>query len=155
MTTLTYERHKGHVYGYDVIEHGYNYRSDEIHSAIGLCQLKKIDQENSKRRLIYKWYCEALNNGNIIVPFKDRILEGAVCHIMPVIVKENAQRLREDLKNAGVQTSKHYDLIPSFKAFMDVKFKSKVEDIKNIITLPMYSGLTKEDVHYISDILNN
>ena len=42
MTTLTYDRHKGHAYSYDVVELGFNYRIDEIRSALGLEQLKKL-----------------------------------------------------------------------------------------------------------------
>src|SRR5215213_10036991 len=41
MTSLSYERAKGHTTSYDVIELGYNYRIDDIHSAIALAQLEK------------------------------------------------------------------------------------------------------------------
>src|SRR4030066_2249942 len=42
MTTLTYDRHHGHAYSYDVVGLGYNYRIDEIGSALGLRQPKKM-----------------------------------------------------------------------------------------------------------------
>src|SRR6185295_872276 len=36
MTSLTYDRHRRHARDYDVVALGYNYRTDEIHSALGL-----------------------------------------------------------------------------------------------------------------------
>ena len=36
MTTLTWDRHKGHSFSYDVVAQGYNYRLDELRAAIGL-----------------------------------------------------------------------------------------------------------------------
>ena len=42
ITASTYQRFKGHAYGYDVAELGYNYRLDEIRAAIGIEQLRKL-----------------------------------------------------------------------------------------------------------------
>ncbi len=35
MTSLSWDRHKGHAWSYDVVDLGYNYRIDEIRSALG------------------------------------------------------------------------------------------------------------------------
>ncbi|HEY6071919.1 MAG TPA: DegT/DnrJ/EryC1/StrS family aminotransferase, partial [Anaerolineales bacterium] len=42
MTTLSWDRHQGHASAYDVVDLGYNYRIDEIRSAIGRVQLRKL-----------------------------------------------------------------------------------------------------------------
>ena len=155
MTTLTYDRHKGHASGYDVVMLGYNYRIDEMRSALGLVQLKKLENNNQKRREIYRWYAYAFqDNDNVIIPFTDRNLDQATPHIMPVIIKNNYQEIKQKLTNAGIQTSKHYDLIPTFTLYKGSKFKSKINYIKNILTLPMYPGMKKEDVGYIRGIIN-
>ena len=39
MTTLTWDRHMGHAWSYDVVDLGYNYRIDEIRAALGMVQL--------------------------------------------------------------------------------------------------------------------
>lgn len=150
MTALTYDRYKGHASGYDVVMLGYNYRIDEIRSAIGIEQLKKLKKNNQKRREIYKWYVDAFKgNKNIIIPFSDRNLEQATPHIMPVIIRNNYQKVKQKLKDAGVQTSKHYDLIPTFTLYKTSKFRSKIKHINNILTLPMYPGMKKKDIEYI------
>jgi dTDP-4-amino-4,6-dideoxygalactose transaminase len=154
MTTLTYERHKGHATGYDAIILGYNYRIDEIRSAIGLCQLKKIDRLNDARRQVFKWYKETLTgNKNVIIPFMDRDVEQSTCHIMPIILKERYQEIKQRFKDAGIQTSKHYDLIPEFTAFGKKQFDSKVNYFHNILTLPMYHRLNIKDIEYIDTVL--
>lgn len=155
MTTLTYDRHKGHANDYDVVMLGYNYRLDEIRSAIGIEQLKKLKKNNQKRKKIYKWYVDALkDNDNIIIPFTDRVLKQATPHIMPLIIKDNYQETKQKLKDAGIQTSKHYDLIPTFTLYKGSKFRSKIKYIKNILTLPMYPGIKKEDIRLIRKIIN-
>ncbi len=155
MTTLTYDRYKGHATGYDVVALGYNYRIDEIRSAIGIEQLKKLEKNNQKRRQIYRWYVDVLkDNEDIIIPFADRNLEQATPHIMPVIIKRNYREIKQRLKNAGIQTSKHYDLIPTFTLYKGTKFRSEIKHINNILTLPLYPEMNRENVGYMRKIMN-
>jgi len=62
MTTLTWDRHKGHAHSYDVVDIGFNYRINEVASALGLVQLKKLDENNEKRRKIVEEYRKRLEN---------------------------------------------------------------------------------------------
>jgi dTDP-4-amino-4,6-dideoxygalactose transaminase len=50
MTSLTWDRHKGHAYTYDVTDLGYNYRIDEIRAALGLEQLEEAGENNAGAR---------------------------------------------------------------------------------------------------------
>jgi len=52
MTTMSYERFKGHATSYDVVEVGYNYRLDNVRSALGVTQLKKLNEDIERRK---KW----------------------------------------------------------------------------------------------------
>ncbi len=61
MTSLTWDRHRGHAYSYDVVDLGYNYRLDEIRSALGLVQLKKLSVNNARRGSVTRTYRQALN----------------------------------------------------------------------------------------------
>ena len=49
MTSLSYERSKGHSTSYDVIDLGYNYRMDDIRASIGIVQLDKLKNDFKKR----------------------------------------------------------------------------------------------------------
>lgn len=155
MTSLTYQRHKGHISGYDVVSLGYNYRIDDLRSAIGLAQLQKINSNNEIRRDLFREYvCQLQSNTNVIVPFKDRDLNFASPHIMPVIIKKSYNEIKGELKENRIQTSKHYDLIPKFSLYKDSCFESKILDIENILTLPFHPKLTVEDIKIISKIIS-
>jgi dTDP-4-amino-4,6-dideoxygalactose transaminase len=61
MTSLTWERHQGHAYSYDVVDLGYNYRIDEIRSALGMVQLNKLDGNNKQRKYLTDLYRKDCN----------------------------------------------------------------------------------------------
>ena len=48
MTAMTWDRHRGHAWSYDVVALGYNYRIDEIRAALGREQLKKLPANNGR-----------------------------------------------------------------------------------------------------------
>ena len=56
MTSLSYERAKGHATSYDVVDLGYNYRMDDIRSSIGIVQLDKLKNDLNKRVKIRESY---------------------------------------------------------------------------------------------------
>jgi dTDP-4-amino-4,6-dideoxygalactose transaminase len=155
MTTLTYDRHRGHASTYDVTRLGYNYRMDEIHSAIGLAQLQKIERLNEHRRQVYKWYMSVFSDSpQIVIPFSHRNFEAATCHIMPVIVKSRYDETKARLRKAGIQTSKHYDLIPNFSAFQHSSRNNQNVGYP-LMTLPLGPGMKKEDIVFIYDAIHN
>lgn len=153
MTSLTYERHKGHASGYDVVTLGYNYRTDEMHSAMGICQLRKIDQLNSKRRQIYRWYIAAFaDSHNVRIPFTHRDLDRSACHILPAIVTSDYTGVKQRLKNAGIQTSKHYDPVSGFSIYTDSRRADKMFDGSSILTLPLGPQMELSDVELIREV---
>jgi dTDP-4-amino-4,6-dideoxygalactose transaminase len=154
MTTLTYDRYKGHIYGYDVTALGYNYRIDEIRSALGLCQLNRLVDNNAKRRQLFQLYkTRLLSIPSIVLPFADRNLEQATPHILPIIAKNHRENTVARLGAAGIQTSKHYDLIPTFTLYKDMPFQSKISHINNIVTIPFFPGLREDQVEEICSII--
>ena len=60
MTALTWDRHQGHAWSYDVVTTGYNYRIDEMRSALGRVQLAKLDTNNARRRALTVLYRDLL-----------------------------------------------------------------------------------------------
>ena len=72
MTSLSLDRLKGRGFSYDVLEVGYNYRIDEIRSAMGIVQLGKLDGFNQKRRELDQIYREELRSiEEISIPYAD------------------------------------------------------------------------------------
>jgi dTDP-4-amino-4,6-dideoxygalactose transaminase len=138
-----------------VIELGYNYRMDDIHAAIGLAQLNKVMPDLKKRANMRGLYLELLKGfDNITVPFAG-YREFTSNYIFTIILREsNAERrdqVRNRLAEAGIQTSVHYPAVHKFKIYRDFYTGLPVTDYvaDNLITLPMHSGLTEENISYI------
>ncbi len=159
MTTLSYERAKGHSTDYDVIELGYNYRMDDIRASIGIVQLDKLKNDLVKRAHVRKWYIEELSKiDNIIIPFRD-YTEYSSNYIFPIVLKnstpEKRDLIRKKLAEQGIQTSVHYPAAHRFTIYKDFYIELPKTDFvtNNLITLPMFAKLIKSDVEYISKTL--
>lgn len=156
MTTMSYERAKGHSTTYDVVDLGYNYRMDDIHAAIGLVQLDKIEADLTQRSIIRQIYLNKLSNvEGIIIPFSD-YKDFCSNYIFPIALRNSSFEKRDYVRNrlaeAGIQTSVHYPAVHRFSIYKDFYRELPVTDylVDNLITLPMYSKLTEEDINYIS-----
>ncbi|MQA28763.1 MAG: aminotransferase class I/II-fold pyridoxal phosphate-dependent enzyme [Luteitalea sp.] len=154
MTTLTWDRHRGHASTYDVVAHGYNYRLDELHAALGRCQLRKLPGNNVRRAALVAVYRQALSAfDGWIVPFATFAGESA-CHLSVVVAPDTPTRddAVKHLKGAGVQTSLHYPCVAGFDAFR--RFAAPSLDrseafTSRVITLPLFPTMTVDQVHEI------
>jgi dTDP-4-amino-4,6-dideoxygalactose transaminase len=158
MTTLTWDRHRGHASSYDVQSHGYNYRLDEIHAALGRVQLKKLAKNNKRRGRLVEQYRHRLNDlARWTVPFAD-YSGGSAYHLMTVVAPDVKRRAAaaQALKEARIQTSLHYPFIPAFKAFKSCRADELARSRKfaaRTITLPLFPGLSASEVDEICKIL--
>ncbi|CAM1366742.1 UDP-4-amino-4-deoxy-L-arabinose--oxoglutarate aminotransferase [Tenacibaculum sediminilitoris] len=161
MTSMSYERSKGHSTTYDVVDNGFNYRIDDIRSAIGIVQLDKIEEDLNKRKEIREMYLLKMESiDRIIVPFSD-CENFSSNYIFPIILKNSdykrRDKIRDKLAEAGIQTSVHYPAVHRFSIYEKyaVSLKNTEYVADNLITLPMHSGLTEKDIEYITKTLKS
>lgn len=159
MTTLSYQRAKGHSTSYDVVEYGYNYRMDDLRASLGIAQLGKILKDLAARAKVRERYLAFLSNApGITIPF--------ACHtdftsnyIFPIVLDQadadRRNQVRDTLAAAGIQTSIHYPPVHLFSTYSQFRKKLPVtEQIANqLITLPMYASLTASEVDFIVENL--
>jgi dTDP-4-amino-4,6-dideoxygalactose transaminase len=164
MTSLSWDRHNGRAWTYDVVDLGLNYRIDELRSAIGREQLKKVGGFNQRRETLVNLYHELLNElcPEILIPFA--AVRGEPCHhIMPVLLPNGSDRFEfmEGLKQAGVQTSIHYPPVHHFKNYRERSefLKTSLTVTENVggreITLPLYPAMQDEDVEFVVTAIQN
>ena len=122
MTTLTWDRFKGHASTYDVVDLGYNYRIDEIRAAIGREQLKKLPAGNARREALVGRYRQAfqVQAPTLGLPFSEKRGVSSQ-HIFPILLPEGADReaFREAMKKDGIQTSFHYPPVHQFQIYRE------------------------------------
>jgi dTDP-4-amino-4,6-dideoxygalactose transaminase len=161
MTSLTWDRHKGHAWSYDVVELGYNYRIDEIRAAIGRVQLAKLDRNNEQRRRLVMLYRNCLQDvPGIFIPFSGHVGITAA-HIMPILLPRGVDRVAfmEQMKTQGIQTSIHYPPVHRFTAYQGINKDNShslaiTEEIAlREVTLPLYAGMTDADVTTVSQTI--
>ncbi len=157
MTSLTWDRHKGHAWSYDVVDLGYNYRIDEIRAALGSVQLEKLPANNERRRYLTQIYWDALQEltPQVVRPFVNHAGISAA-HLMPALLPSGIDRqsFMESMKLQGIQTSIHYPPIHTFTAYSGGKTKYSLPNTENIagreITLPLYPAMSEEDVFTVT-----
>jgi dTDP-4-amino-4,6-dideoxygalactose transaminase len=154
MTTLTWDRHRGHAHSYDVVTQGYNYRLDEIRAALGLVQLRRLPGENAGRAVISRRYREALHGtAGITMPFPDPAAQDRSSHHLAVVLlPEGVDRIavRERLTEKRIQTSVHYPPIHQFTAYDELGSRRELPRTDavadRIVTLPLFAAMTDDQV---------
>lgn len=134
---------------------GMNSRLDEMQAAFLNVKLKYIDAWNKERLQIANWYSQLLaNQPRLKIPsfHNDNSYIG---HIYLVRCKQRDQ-LQDYLKEKGIQTLIHYPTPPfRQKAYDFLKINPNdypiADELSNTcLSLPIYPGLSYEDVDYIS-----
>ena len=161
MTTVTWDRIRGHAYSYDVTDLGFNYRIDEMRAALGIVQLDRLPASNKRRRILMENYLTGLSqNRMIVVPFGLGV-EDVSYHICPVLLTDGMLResVMADLRNRGVQTSIHYPPVHLFSLYRE-RYGCRsgmlpiTEDVtQRELTLPLYPSMCEADVEHVLDAL--
>jgi len=161
MTSLSYERARGHSTEYDVVSLGYNYRIDDIRSSIGIVQLDKLEGDLKRRNEIRRFYEDhLLGLKGLIIPFTD-YQHFSTHYVFPVILADSTRKKRDEtrasLAEKGIQTSVHYPAVHQFSIYKRYSFRlPKTEYVAdNLISLPMYSNLSDDKVEYTCSMLRH
>ncbi len=146
----------GSLEKYKHIYKGVNSRLDEIQAGLLRIKLKSLDKVTKERQRIANMYLEGIKNPKIVLP---KIGEGRthVWHIFAVRCKTR-EELQEYLKKHDIGTNIHYPIsIAKQKAYKE----DKLNDLpiarliaKEELSLPLYYGMTDEEINYVIDIIN-
>ena len=144
---------KGKPWEYDVSIPGYNYRLDEIRAALGISQLKRITQNNLKRKKAVLYYNSKLKNNKSVITPKILKDEDHACHLYVLRFKRKGKFSRDylfkKLLENGIRSSVHYKPLHTFTAY---KKNAKIFDdlinskqiYREIISLPLYPQITRK-----------
>ncbi len=142
---------------------GYNYRMTDIAAAIGICQLKKLEQFNDKRIENAKILTEGLSEirGLILPQVKPNAKH--VFHQYTVRVTEDfgksRDELREKLRGKGIATEIYYPLPihqqPFYKKLgYNDHLPNSERAAKEVLSLPVHPGLRAADLKTIVQALS-
>jgi perosamine synthetase len=138
---------------YEVVDNGFKYNTTDIHAALGLVQLRKLDAMNAARERIAAVYDHAFADSRVIAPAvrPDR----TTCRHLYVIKAANRDELHEKLKQDGIGTSVHF--IPVHKhpyyrkayGYQDASYPASNRIFEKTLSLPIYPDMTAEQVQHV------
>lgn len=138
---------------------GVNSRLDEIQAGLLRVKLRHLNQVNNERELIANRYLEEIKNDMINLPkiHKDST---SVWHLFVIRCKKRDE-LSSYLENNGVETMIHYPVPPHLsEAFKSLEyevgsFPIAEEYSKTLLSLPLYEGMSGEEIDYVINLINN
>jgi len=137
---------------------GYNYRMSDLHAAIGVAQMERLEEFNNKRKANAKYLSDNINS--VIVP-KVKPGYDHVWHQYTIRIDDNRDRdaAVKQLNDAGVGTGIFYPVPAHQQGYMqeiigDFKFPISEKLAKQVISLPVHPQVSQADLDKIVEEVN-
>ncbi|RAZ92519.1 aminotransferase DegT [Mesorhizobium hawassense] len=159
MTTGTRQRLNSRTPQYDVTMLGFNYRMDEMRAAIGLVQLRNLQEWNDVRRILVALYRRliATRCPDISMPFSEP--RTSAYHIMPILLPRyvNRQDVIDEMRAQGIQTTIHYSPVHQMTLYRErcpgVHLPRTEDFACRELTIPLHPQITSPVVEAVVDAL--
>ncbi len=141
---------------YEMQSLGYNYRLTDIACALGLSQLKRMEEIAASRRMMKEWYDRKFAGSNLpLAPVPTREGVDPVRHLYPVLVDFEAAGMERAefcnrLREKGIGTQVHY--IPTHmqpyytRLYGEQSMPGAEAYYSRTVSLPFYPGLEETDM---------
>ena len=158
-TALATDGGKTNPWYYEIGELGFNYRASDIHCALVLSQMKKLDRSVARRAELVEIYLDLLAPlAPVVRPLGRRGGGRTAWHLFVARIDFAAAGIsRGDLMRAlrecGVGSQVHYiplHLMPAFQTgAAEAAFPGAMNYYEKCLSLPLYVGMTDEDVENV------
>ena len=144
---------------YQQLELGYNYRLSDIHAALGLSQLKKLDVFIQKRTMLAKVYDEKLANLPLKLPVVEPLSQSAWHLYMVELTVHDRQDVYQQLHAKGIGVNVHYIPIHLQPFYQQLGFKQGDFPFSELfyqhaLTLPLFPSLTGIEQTKVIEVLH-
>jgi perosamine synthetase len=158
------ERNQGRAPDMSWLDHdrlGFNYRLSELHCALGLAQLERLDELLAARSLTAARYSEALADIEVELPCPDAAgdVRGWFVYVVQVPPGVDRDRVIEELRRRGVDSKPYLPAI-HLLSFYRERFGHRdgefpvCEDIaRRSLALPFFPGLSEGEVERVREAL--
>ena len=151
-------RNYGSKVKYHFEEVGLNSRLDELQAGLLRVRLRYLEAMAKERERIADYYTKNIKNDKIIKP---ELQEGATSVWHQYVVRtDERDRFEEYLKENEIITTIHYPIPPHLSKayeYLNLKegsFPMTEKYAKEMLSLPIYNGMTDEEVKYVVEVIN-
>ena len=151
---------KAGAWEYDIVGLWYKCNMTDIHAAIGLSQIKRYDEILKRRKEIIEYWNKAFENIPVETVSHYTAEYSSSGHLYPIRLlvegEEERNKFIEKMAELGVSTNVHYKPLPMHTGYKKLGFNVKnypnaYEQYKNVVTLPLHTKLSDEDVSYVAE----
>ncbi|NOQ31371.1 MAG: UDP-4-amino-4,6-dideoxy-N-acetyl-beta-L-altrosamine transaminase [Helicobacteraceae bacterium] len=148
-------------YSFDMTQIGYNYRLTEFAAALGLSQLKRIDEFITKRDVIAKYYDQAFKHEKLFSTIKISENLKSSHHLYPILLDHSLHCEKElifkELQAEGIGVQVHYKPIYE-NSFYKTKFgntrcQSANDFYRCELSIPCHQQMSLDDAEYVANKL--
>jgi len=158
-------RNQGRGVAEDWLEHvrlGYNYRMDELSAALGIEQMKRIDEILRKRKVVADRYSALLSKiGGITVPYLEDYVTsmGWFVYVIRLDERIDRDRFMDRLKENGVQCREYFrpvHLQPFYVeefGYREGSFPVTERISAQTVAIPFFSNLSPDEQEYVAQVV--
>ena len=143
---------------YEQVDLGFNYRMTDIHAALGISQMSRIDRYVSSRAKISKWYDEQLKD-LALEPLIQKSDRNSAYHLYVVRVtgdEKERKKLYNHMYESGIGVNVHY--MPVYQQvyynYSDV-FNEAEMYYQRAISLPIFPSITDSELNIVKENILN
>ncbi len=152
----------GEIWNYQQIDLGFNYRMTDIQAALGVSQMKRLDEFVAKRHAIARRYDELLSDLPILTPYQnDDSYSGYHLYVIRLKldqIQKQHRQVFDAIYSAGILVNLHY--IPVYRqpyyekmGFAQGYCPQAEQYFSEAISIPMYSSLTETQQDRVLDVI--
>ena len=137
---------------------GINSRLDEMQAALLRVKLSHLNELNNERVVLAEHYTQGITNNKIVVP---QIREGASSIFHQYVIQCNEREMLQNyLMENDIQTQIHYPIPPhlaecyGYLGYVKGAFPKTECYANEVLSLPLYTGMTFEEQDYVIEKLN-
>lgn len=139
---------------YEQVDLGFNYRMTDIHAALGLSQLTRLNEYVERRHEIAARYDNEFKDANLQTPYRDSTNKSSL-HLYVIKVESSQhKRIFHELRDHNIGVNLHYIPVHTQPYYQKLgfawgDFQNSEDYYKKAISLPIFPGLTENEQSYV------